>query len=85
MGNLAAWPPGRDLRGGLLGSCPMNSGWDEGEGGHLALIESTRRMAYVRATLNREQLLDADRKDDLDELVTKVREVMQETMTEGPA
>ena len=53
--------------------------------GHLALIESTWRMAYVLATLNREQLLDADRKDDLDERVTEAREVMQETMTEGPA
>ena len=53
--------------------------------GHLALIESTWRMAYVLATLNREQLLDADREDDLDELVTEAREVMRETMTEGPA
>ena len=52
--------------------------------GHLALIESTWRMAYVLATLNREQLLDAGRKDELDELVTDAREVMQETMTEGP-
>ena len=53
--------------------------------GHLALIESTWRMAYVLATLNREQLLDAGREDDLDELVTESREVMRETMTEGPA
>ena len=53
--------------------------------GHLALIESTWRMAYVLATLNREQLLDAERKDDLDELVTEAHEVMRETMTEGPA
>jgi len=53
--------------------------------GHLALIESTWRMAYVLATLNREQLLDAERKDDLDELVTEAQEVMGETMTEGQA
>ena len=53
--------------------------------GHLALIETRWRMVYVLATLNREQLLDADRKDDLDELVTEAREVMLETMTEGPA
>ena len=52
--------------------------------GHLALIESTWRMAYVLATLNREQLLDAGRKEELDDLVTEAREVMQETMTEGP-
>ena len=31
------------------------------------------------------KLLDADREDDLDEFVTEAREVMQETMTEGPA
>lgn len=53
--------------------------------GHLALIEATWRMAWVLATLNREQLLAADRKDDLDDLVTEAREVMLETMTEGPA
>ncbi|MCY4407514.1 MAG: hypothetical protein OXC15_14185 [Rhodospirillaceae bacterium] len=53
--------------------------------GHLALIESTWRIAYVLATLYREQLLDADREADLDELVTEARELMQETMTEGPA
>ena len=52
--------------------------------GHLALIESTWRMAYVLATLNREQLLDAGRENELGELVTEARKVMQETMTEGP-
>ena len=53
--------------------------------GHLALIESTWRMAYVLATLNREQLLDAERREDLDELVAQARQVMRETMDEGPA
>ena len=53
--------------------------------GHLALVETMWRMIYVLATLNREQLLDADRRDDLDELVKEAREVMLETMTEGPA
>lgn len=52
--------------------------------GHLALIESTWRMAYVLATLNREQLLDTERGEDLDELVAEARLVMQETMDEGP-
>ena len=41
--------------------------------GHLALIESTWRMAYVLATLNREQLLDTERGEDLDELVAEAR------------
>ena len=53
--------------------------------GHLSLIESTWRMAYVLATLNREQLLDAGRGEDLDELVAEARQVMRETMDEGPA
>lgn len=51
--------------------------------GHLALIESTWRMAWVLATtLNRDRLLDAGREN---ELVTEAREVMQEIMTEGSA
>ncbi len=48
-------------------------------------IESTWRMAYVLAMLNREQLLDAGRENELEEFVTEAREVMQETMTERPA
>ena len=39
----------------------------------------------VLATLNREQLLDAERGEDLDELVAEARQVMRETMDEGPS
>ena len=53
--------------------------------GHLALIETMWRMVYVLATLNREQLLDGGRGEDLDELVDEAREVMKETMNEGSA
>ena len=53
--------------------------------GHLALIETTWRMAYVLATLNRERLLAAGRGEDLEELVAEAREVMRETMNAGPA
>ena len=53
--------------------------------GHLALIESTWRMAYVLATQNREQLLDDGREEDLDELVADAHEIMRETMNAGPA
>ncbi len=42
-------------------------------------------MAYMLATQNREQLLDARRENDLDEFVTEAHEVMRETMAEGPA
>ena len=47
--------------------------------GHLALIGSTWRMAWVLATFKRDQLLDGGRKNELDELATEAREV-KETM-----
>ena len=53
--------------------------------GHLALIEATYRAVYVLATLNREQLLDAEREKELDDIVAAAHEVMAETMNEGPA
>ena len=46
-------------------------------------METMWRMVWVLATL-RDQLLDAGREGDLDELVAEAREVMLETMTEGP-
>ena len=52
--------------------------------GHLALIETMWRMVYVLATLNREELLDGGRADELDELVAEARRTMNETMSEGP-
>ena len=53
--------------------------------GHLALIEATWRMAYVLATLARERMLDAGRENELDEIVAAARNVMKETMEDGPA
>ena len=53
--------------------------------GHLALIESTWRMAYVLATLDREKMLDARRGDELNDVVAAAHRVMAETMDEGPA
>ena len=53
--------------------------------GHIALIEATYRAAYVLATLNREQLLDAGRENDLHDLVAEAHNAMAETMNEGPA
>ena len=56
--------------------------------GHLALIEATFRTVYVLATLRREELLNAGRKDEIDEIdeiVKAARSVMVETMNEGPA
>ena len=53
--------------------------------GHLALIEATYRTAYVTATLDRQQLLDAGRKDDVEALIDASRKAMAKTMKEGPA
>ena len=81
-------PAGEFARTGALAAAEGRIGEPEPavlSPGHLALIESTWRMAYVLATLNRDRLLDADRKDELDELVSEAHEVMLETMTEGPA
>ncbi len=53
--------------------------------GHLALIEGAWRMAYVLATVARERMLDAGREKELDDIVAAARDVMKETMDEGPA
>ena len=53
--------------------------------GHLALIEATYRAVYVLATINREQMLDAERGNELDEIVAAARTTMRETMDEGPS
>ena len=52
--------------------------------GHLALIEATWRMVYVLATLNRDELLDARREKELDEIVAAAHDVMAESMEAGP-
>ena len=53
--------------------------------GHAALIEEIYRFAYVMATLRRNELLDARRDDELDDLVEQAREAMKGTMEEGLA
>lgn len=52
--------------------------------GHLALIEATYRAVYVLATINREDMLDAERGKELDEIVEDARKTMRETMDEAP-
>ena len=53
--------------------------------GHAALIEEIYRFAYVMATLRRNELLDAKRNEELDDLVEQAREAMKGTMAEGSA
>ncbi len=51
--------------------------------GHAALIEATYRSVYMMATLKRDELLDAQRGKELDDLVAAARRTMAETMDEG--
>ena len=51
--------------------------------GHLALIEATYRAVYVLATVNRDEMLDGERGNELDEIVAAARRTMRETMDEG--
>jgi len=53
--------------------------------GHAALIEAIYRFVYVMATLDREELLNGERNEDLEDLVAAARRTMIETMEEGPA
>lgn len=53
-------------------------------GGHLALIEVMYRYVYIIATLNRQQLLDAGRENEVEALVDAARKTMNETMGQGP-
>ena len=54
-----------------------------------ARTSPTFRTVYVLATLRRDELLDAEREDELedelDEIVAEARRVMAETMNDGPA
>ena len=53
--------------------------------GHAALIEDIYRFVYVMATLDREEMLDAERGGELDDLVAAARRSMAQAMDEGPA
>ena len=51
---------------------------------HAALIEAIYRSVYMMATLKRDELLDAGRDQELDDLVAASRRTMDETMQECP-
>ena len=51
--------------------------------GHAALIEAIYRFVYVMATLDRQEILDAERHEELSDLVAAARRTMAETMDEG--
>ena len=53
--------------------------------GHAALIEEIYRFVYVMATLDRVEMLDAERGGELDDLVAAARRSMAQAMDEGPA
>lgn len=49
------------------------------------MIEVTCRAVYALATINREEMLDAEREKEVDEIVEAARRTMQEIMDEGPS
>ena len=53
--------------------------------GHAALIEAVYRSVYIMATLKRDEVLDAGRGEELNDIVAAARRTMLETMEEGPA
>lgn len=53
--------------------------------GHAALIEAVYRSVYIMATLKRDEVLDAGRGEEFDDIVAAARRTMVETMEEGPA
>ncbi len=51
----------------------------------VALIEVTCSAVYVLATINREEMLDAGREKEVDEIVEAAHGTMREIMDEGPS
>ena len=52
--------------------------------GRLAFVESIWRMKYVLTTLNQQQVLEARRENELNDIVAAARRVMAETTEDGP-
>ena len=55
------------------------------EGHRQASIPTAPFKTYVLATLNREQVLDVRRENELDDIVAAAQQVKAETMEEGSA
>ena len=80
-------PAGELVRGGALALAEHRLGEAPPatvSPGHLALIETTWRMVYVLATLNRDRMLEDRRGEELDDIIAAARTTMRETMNEGP-
>ena len=53
--------------------------------GYLALIEDIYRGVYLLTTLRGQELLQAERKEELDDIVSDGRKAMAEALGEGPS
>ena len=53
--------------------------------GYLALIEDIYRGVYLLTTLRGQELLQAERKEELDSIVSDGRKAMAEALGEGPS
>lgn len=77
---------GEFVRSGALAAAegsPLESPEGNLSAGHAALIEAIYRAVYVLATINREQLIEAGRRKDIDRIVEEARDAMAQTMNEG--
>ena len=85
---VVAWHSGRGVRlvrersrrrrGNLLQDSPESNL----SVGHAALIEAIYRAVYLLATINREQLIEAGRRGDIDRIVAEARDAMAQVMNE---
>lgn len=79
-------PAGEFVRSGALAAAeeqPPVSPEVNLSAGHGALIEAIYRAVYLLATINREQLIEAGRRKDIDGIVEEARAAMTKTMKEG--
>ena len=80
-------PAGEFVRSGALAAAegtPPGSPAGNLSAGHGALIEAIYRAVYVLATINREQLIEAGRQEDIDQIVAEARKAMAQTINETP-
>ena len=76
---------GEFVRSGALAAAegtPPGSPEGNLSAGHAALIEAIYRAVYLLATINREQLIEAGRRGDIDRIVAEARDAMAQVMNE---
>lgn len=80
-------PAGEFVRSEVLAAAeegpPVSPGISPSSG-HGVLIEAIYRAVYVLATINREELIAAGRREDIDRIVAAAQDALTKTMEGGP-